>query len=33
MKMAKRALTAVLVLLALVAGLVFVLKDKITLGA
>jgi len=33
MKMAKRALTAVLVLLALVAGMVFVLKDKITLGA
>ena len=33
MKMAKRALTAVLVLLALVAAMVFVLKDKITLGA
>ena len=33
MKMAKRALTAVLVLLALVASMVFVLKDKITLGA
>jgi hypothetical protein len=33
MKIIKRTLTAVLLLLALIAGLVLVLKDKITLGA
>jgi len=33
MKIVKRTLTAVLLLLALIAGLVLVLKDKITLGA
>ena len=33
MKIVKRAITAVLLLLALIAGLVLVLKDKITLGA